>query len=197
MERLTIGFRTSLITCTLVAGVATLWAASYSKSFWLPTSLRTCHVQLHSWRGRLFLVWDFRNLENQVPYRPYFVETNIYDQQTDGPPHPNPIQDEAIHAAERTPGYFTARQLSFGVPNPVWRNAFGFNLQNPNSPGERSFGITVVPFWILIAIELFPICWKYRRIRKRSALASRGICPTCGYDLRATPRRCPECGTQL
>jgi len=40
-------------------------------------------------------------------------------------------------------------------------------------------------YWILVVP-------KQRREQKRS---SAGLCVICGYDLRATPDRCPECGT--
>lgn len=54
--------------------------------------------------------------------------------------------------------------------------------------------VIVVPFWfVLILTGAAPMLWLATRIRQRQrAWASR--CRACGYDLRATPDRCPECG---
>jgi hypothetical protein len=54
--------------------------------------------------------------------------------------------------------------------------------------------VASVPLWLLAAIFSLPktLPMVMSRLRHRRPP---GACTRCGYDLRATPERCPECGT--
>ena len=56
------------------------------------------------------------------------------------------------------------------------------------------YGAIEIPWWSLFLLfSLLPGTRLAARVRRRSQ-RRRGLCPACGYDLRATPQRCPECG---
>jgi hypothetical protein len=56
------------------------------------------------------------------------------------------------------------------------------------------YSICVVPYWLLFVLGLTPSLASRIARRIRAGRRSAGLCAACGYDLRATPDRCPECG---
>lgn len=51
-----------------------------------------------------------------------------------------------------------------------------------------------VPHWAMAIVAGIGPTLTFRKWRKRRASFTSNHCTRCGYDLRATPERCPECG---
>jgi hypothetical protein len=61
------------------------------------------------------------------------------------------------------------------------------------SVGRQFVASAVVPWWAVIAATAPLPVLRLIRVARRTSRSGR--CRSCGYDLRATPHRCPECGT--
>ena len=75
----------------------------------------------------------------------------------------------------------------------VGRFYFGRSRRSPNGPT-----LVMAPMWFVVGVlAVAPAGVVGRRVFGRRRRAGDGRCAVCGYDLRATPERCPECGAAV
>jgi hypothetical protein len=166
------------ISLLLLTTVAVLWISSYSASRWLRwrRSMREDHWI--AWRGE-FVYSRNISLGSKIAYSPpYGLDTRSY--------YSTGRSRDAAEEYQQIGAY-------------VWHGFGRFDRTYPQPAGSavRQSGV-LLPAWFLAGVfAILPmiafIDLRRRRIRRQRT--NDGACPTCGYDLRATPDRCPECGT--
>jgi hypothetical protein len=75
------------------------------------------------------------------------------------------------------------------------RNLLGFRTKVYDDGGWHWTRFTAIPYWAVILSTIVLPCLSLTESIRNKRLVLAGCCPVCGYDLRATPNRCPECGT--
>jgi hypothetical protein len=87
-------------------------------------------------------------------------------------------------------------ELDHGDGSDLRRRGYASESQTMHGPRSIFEWTTlIVPHWFVIIATLpFPLLCASRIVRRR-LLRRPGHCPSCGYDLRESKDRCPECGT--
>jgi len=164
---------TSLLLC--VAALVAWWRSWRAFQVLTYTSWNEAERLRSSWGftlfdGRLFVERDFV-LEPSTQY---------HNAAMDGWDYYGTTGDDLIPSSPRYFSWFQYKR---------YRDNAGGNYQAPVD--SWSVGVRLWP--VAVTMAVIPSLSIWRRIcRKRNSRL--GFCPRCGYDLRATPDRCPECG---
>ena len=185
---------TLLVLClVLFAAVVTLWAASYrridsvARYPYFPAAREYRQESVRSCAGRLWVTSNrFSIADNGLAARmTNDAASGAYGNEWGHELFGEPFYPQEARWWERAGAYVRRWR---GRPSP-----------GMGGRGSVSSGFTVaVPYWNLaVATLLLPGTLLVKRLRSRHSrdvAEALGLCVNCGYDMRASAGRCPECG---
>ena len=175
--------RSLIAACAVLFALAVAWwAVSYRRADVISVKPKDAarRLLLISARGRILILYTG---ENAWPEPGVRHKTGGFAD----PPSDYAFFSDEFSVRPLLLGHFTCQTGSGGPPGPY--GALPTYSQHYTS--------LLIPAWAVAVLPILPLLpLGFRRIwRKRQC--RNGRCWVCGYDLRATPDGCPECGTPV
>jgi len=167
----------------LLFSIASLFAFAITGEFYLIGYQESCAMEIVEWRGTSYRVFTYQGSVGFSSMRQY----------NDAPQLSYPemrkwLSPREIGMARPTFGFFFPHGLT-------WHG--GLSATGMSVRRIWEFRFIGIPCWlVMFLLAILPVQSAkatLRKSRERKRLAT-GLCIQCGYDLRASAERCPECG---
>ena len=160
------------------------WVRSYWVEDWVSYQPRDAtapipwkkEYSLHSSGGGVILVWWTHRYP--LPEAMKSVRQELSD---------TPTSQWRRSAAGGYPLYSDAE-------SPLWQKCGFYWMYLDDAAASRKGINGIVPYYALALVFAAWPSFAFARWLRARRRVGRRLCPACGYDLRATPDRCPECG---
>ena len=184
----------AVLSLLLCVATAALWARSLWRVDQVQLKTEPTPLSTSAWKGEMVEEQTFILQSNAGGLMgAWYVEEKPRSSVRRGKQGLTYHSDDGVRYPVRRPDDPTVERR-VGLLGFEYATIFWIYKRSPDT--HRSYYLTV-PMWaVCLVLALPPVIVFPRRWRERRRRGG-NLCLTCGYDLRATTGRCPECGTEV